>query len=451
MFKQLVRAREAFAKLPDWSQTFTLATVIGLTTGLTAAFLRTLMDYFEEHVFFRLLGVAGDFKHYPDHPWMLLLLPALGGLLAGVLVAKVAPEAAGGGMDAVVHAFHTRKLRWDWKVLPVKLLASSWSVSLGLAGGGEGPVGQIGALIGQRWSELFGLSPKRQREFFTAGMAAGIGAIFHAPLGGALFATEIYYRRPDVESSSLLPALLASSLAFTVFNLNHRWMPLLPVAADTALSPRAIGMLVLLALACGLVSRATLQMTHACHRSFSKLPLSFRPGAAGVVSGLLVLSVLLLTHALQADVGQPSLVVAALGEGYSLLRLAAGGVFPLWWLLFLMLILRLATTALAAGSESPVGSFAPAMVIGASTGLATGLLGTWAGIPGSPVPMALAGMAAFFSASFRSPVASVVMIAEVSQGYAMLPALMLASAIGYLFGPNPGWVHTQRKERGSED
>lgn len=449
MYKQLVRARTAFGRLPDWSQTFVLAAIIGISTGLVASLLRTLMDHFEETVFFRLLGISGDFKSFPTHPWALLALPAIGGLFAGVLVAKVSPESAGGGTEGVVNAFHTRKLRWDWKVLPTKLLASSWAVGLGLAGGGEGPISQIGTLIGQRWAELFGLSKKRQREFFTAGMAAGIGAIFHAPLGGALFASEIYYRRPDVESSSLLPSLMASSLAFTVFNLNHGWTPLLPIPAGAALSPRAVGMLVLLSLACGIMSRVTLQMIQSVHGSFKKIPLAYRPGAAGLVSGGLVLAALLLTQVLQGGDGQPSLVIASLGEGYALLRLAAGGVFPLWSVLFLMLTLRLATTALAAGSDSPVGAFAPAMVIGASTGLATGLLGTWAGIPGSAVPMALAGMAAYFSASFRSPLGSVFMIAEVSQGYSMLPALMLAAALGYLAGPDPGWVPMQRKARGS--
>jgi CIC family chloride channel protein len=211
-------------------------------------------------------------------------------------------------------------------------------------------------------------------------------------------------------------------------------------------------MLVVLSVTCGLMSRWTLRLIEASRRALVEIPDGLRPGFAGLLAGTLVLAVLLGAQRLAGEGSQPALVVASLGEGYGILRLAAGGIYPLWTLLLLMLALRIATTALAQGSSSAVGAFAPAMVIGAATGLATGSLASWSGIyQGSPVPMALAGMTAFFAASFRSPLASVVMIAEVSQGYAMLPALMLASAIGYLSGPDPGWIHTQKKARGSRD
>lgn len=440
-------AYRLWQRLPHWSHTFILSSLVGLSVGVVAALLRWMMETLEESVFLRALGMDAGYGAAPLRPWALLLLPTLGGLAAGLLVA-MATECAGGGTDLLVAAFHRKALRWRWRALPVKLLASSLAVSLGIAGGGEGPIAYLGALVGQRWAELAQLSPRHQAKYFTAGVAAGVGAFFHAPLGGALFATEVYYRRPDVESGSLLPALLASVGAFTVYNMAHGYHPLLPAPTGFALDLSSTVMLLGVSLACALMSRVALAAIDSTEHRFRRIPLTWRPALAGLLSGALALAALMLVQAYMPGNAHPGLPVASLGEGYEVLRLAASGHFPLWNVLLLMLGVRLVTTALAVGSSSPVGSFAPAMVLGAATGLAAGLVGQWTGLyHGDPVPLALMGMAAFFSASFRCPLAAVVMIAEISNGYGLLPELMIAATVGYLVGPDPGWVRGQKISR----
>lgn len=187
---------------------------IGVVAGLGAILFQVLCDV-GMHVF--LGGIAGyrppapfgeqsllSETTTPFHPIRLIWLPALGGLLSGLLVYTLAPEAEGHGTDAVIEAYHHKRGYVRARIPFVKTIASVLTLTTGGSGGREGPIAQIGAGFGSFLASRFGLSDRERRIMLAAGMGAGIGAIFRAPLAGALFASEVLYSQPEFEAEVIL-------------------------------------------------------------------------------------------------------------------------------------------------------------------------------------------------------------------------------------------------------
>ena len=152
------------------------------------------------------------------HSWLFLVIPALGGLLSGILVFFIAPEAEGHGTDAMIEAFHRRGGYIRKRVPLVKILASAITIGSGGSAGKEGPIAQIGAGFGSFFATILKLKPRDRRILVLAGAAGGIGAIFHAPLGAALFAPEVLYRETEFESEAILPCIVSSIVASSIFD-----------------------------------------------------------------------------------------------------------------------------------------------------------------------------------------------------------------------------------------
>ena len=152
------------------------------------------------------------------HSWLFLLIPALGGLVCGVLVFSIAPEAGGEGTDAMIEAFHHAGGFIRKRVPLVKVLASALTIGSGGSAGKEGPIAQIGAGLGSILASLMNLKPRDRRILVLAGAAGGIGAIFHAPLGAALFAPEVLYRETEFEFEAIMPCIVAAIVASSVFD-----------------------------------------------------------------------------------------------------------------------------------------------------------------------------------------------------------------------------------------
>ena len=161
-------------------------------------------------------------KHEPeDHsgfqPWLLVLVMAGGGLASGLLVYTFAPEAEGHGTDAAIDAFHNKRGEIRGRIPIIKTIASAITLGTGGSAGREGPIAQIGAGFGSYLGGLLKLPARDRRIMLAAGMGAGVGAIFRAPLAGAVFAGEILYRDADIESDAIVPAAISSAVA-TLFS-----------------------------------------------------------------------------------------------------------------------------------------------------------------------------------------------------------------------------------------
>src|SRR4051812_23596157 len=200
------------------------AAAVGVAAGLAGAAFFAGLEYFTRAVLEELAGyiplradgetfaAGGGFHTF--RPWLLALLPGLGGLACGLLT-RLAPEIRGGGGDAMIEAFHYEGGQIKGSVIWVKALASLFTLGTGGAGGREGPTMQIGGAVGSLVAAVLRVPAQERRILMVAGVAAGIAAVFRTPLGAALLAVEVLYR-DDFESDALIPAVLASVTAYSV-------------------------------------------------------------------------------------------------------------------------------------------------------------------------------------------------------------------------------------------
>jgi H+/Cl- antiporter ClcA len=157
---------------------------------------------------------TGHFHHW----WLIPLIVGVGGLISGALVFRLAPEAEGHGTDAAIDAVHRNPRMIRARAVVVKIVASAVTIGSGGSGGREGPTAQISAGFGSLLARTLDLSPEDGRVAVSVGIGSGIGAIFGAPLGGAVLAADIVYR-DDFEVEALAPGFIASVAGYTVFGL----------------------------------------------------------------------------------------------------------------------------------------------------------------------------------------------------------------------------------------
>ena len=342
--------------------------------------------------------------------WLLVLIPALGALVGGALM-RFAPECRGGGGDATIDAFHHDNGVVRRRVLWVKPLASIATLGSGGSGGREGPTMHLGAALGSVVGRYLKVSERERRVLMVAGIAAGISAVFRTPLGAALLAIEMLYR-DDFEAEALIPAVLASviaySVAITVFGESTMFGHLTPYAFRPQHIPLFIGLALVMSLAASLFVAAI----RATQRITAKLPIAewVRPAIGGLALGIIVV---LIIHFLAPFLGRGDRGVGILGGGYGLAQIAITGAdwLSTGWqaveVLVLLGVAKILATSLTIGTGGSAGDFAPALAIGATLGGAFGLAARL--ILNDPTiqpgAFALVGMGAFYGGIANTPLA----------------------------------------------
>ena len=376
--------------------------------------------------------VEGEFR-----PWMLLVVMAAGGLASGLLVYTFAPEAEGHGTDAAIDAFHNKRGEIRGRIPLIKTIASAITLGTGGSAGREGPIAQIGAGFGSFLGGLLKLPARDRRIMLAAGMGAGVGAIFRAPLAGAVFAGEILYRDADIESDAIVPAAMASAISYSVFCL---WLP--PELRFTPLFGRHVfydvgSPLELLpygAMAIVLVIAGVLYIKtfYGIHALFKRLPIvpHVRPMIGAVLAGLVGLGMFF-------GFGENQDALAVLGSGYGTLqKTMAGTVEVAVPLLVAVALVKILTTSLTISSGGSGGVFGPSMVIGGCLGSALGQVFHvwWPELVRQPQAFAIVGMAGFFSGCARAPLSTVLMVSEMTGGYGLLLQTLWVSTLTFLLG-----------------
>ena len=349
--------------------------------------------------------------------WLLPIITTAGGLLAGIIVFSLAPEAEGHGTDAAIAAFHSGKpIRA--RIPLVKLVASAITIGSGGSGGREGPSAQISAGFGSLLGELMHLNAQDRRIAIATGIGAGIGAIFRAPLGGAVLAAEILYKN-DLEVEAIIPALIASIIGYSVFGAWFGWNPIFVTSGSLAFtSPPQLLYYVVLGLLCGLIgllySRGFYGLTHFFHQM--PLPKWLKPAIGGLIVGMIGL-----------------VLPQALGMGYGWVQVSMGsGLLGLpLWVILLLPFAKILTTGLSIGSGGSGGIFGPGMVIGAMVGATVWRLcyHVLPGVPDNPAPFVIVGMMALFGGIAHAPLAVMLMVAEMTGNLSLLAPAMIAVGI----------------------
>lgn len=353
-----------------------------------------------------------------EHNWFLFLLPALGGLVSGFLVYNFAPEAEGHGTDAAIEAFHNRSGVIRSRVPWIKALASVATIGTGGSAGREGPIAQIGAGFGSWLGSRLNLSTADRRLLLLAGIAGGIGATFRAPLGGALFAVEVLYRDPEFEHEALIPCIISSIIAYSLFGAVTGWQPLLATPRFVFQNPSELLLYLALGLLCAGFGRVYVRTFYGLRDAFHKLamPAALKPALGGVLLGALAMA-----------------VPQVLGSGYGWVQAALYGKLALWVMLVVVLA-KIVATSLTIPSGGSGGVFAPSLVIGALLGGVFGAVANQAfpQLVSDPRSYVLVGMAGFFAGVSNTPIATLIMVSELTGNYALLAPLMLVCVVAMI-------------------
>ncbi len=355
-------------------------------------------------------------------PWALPLVVAGGGLVSGLLVFGFAPDAEGHGTDAAIRAVHENPRGIRIRTVVVKLVASAVTIGSGGSGGREGPTAQISAGFGSLLARLFNLSPADGRIAVSVGIGAGIGAIFKAPLGGAVLAAEIVYR-DDIEVEALLPAIIASVLSYALFGAFEGFTPLFGYGVSYRFAdPLHLVWFACIGLAAGVVGLVYAGAFYRIAGLFERLsvPRVLKPAIGGLAVGLLALA-----------------APEVLGAGYGWVQqgLSRDGLLHLPIAIVVLLpLLRIAATGLSIGSGGSGGIFGPGIVIGAFVGAAMWrVLALFApGVPHSPASFVVVGMMACFGSISRAPLAVMLMVAEMTASLDFLAPAMIAVGLATL-------------------
>lgn len=395
-----------------WSWLIACAALVGLFIGAVGTAFRVCLQFGD-----RARGELIAFAH--DLPLGWLLASAALGVVAGVaawLVRRFAPLASGSGIPHVVAVIRGEMPPAQASVIPVKFVGGLLAISGGLALGREGPTVQMGATFGSLLAAR--IRPVRDQwpALLAAGAGAGLATAFNAPLGGMLFVFEEILRR--FEARTVLATATACIAAVVVerafLGAEHDFV----VAALPPAALASLGLYLAMGIVAGglgaLYNRGIVGMERVAER-FARWP----AGATGICVGAVVGLIAWLL---------PSVV----GGGDNLTQdiLAGSAAITALPLLF---VLRFLLGPLSYAAGTPGGLFAPLLVLGAQIGFGCGWLGQhwFPDLAPSPVAFAIAGMAAFFTATVRSKLTGILLVAEMTGSFSLALPMLVASTGAY--------------------
>ncbi|MDM8514561.1 chloride channel protein [Desulfobacterales bacterium HSG16] len=367
----------------------------------------------------------------PFSRWLLLFLPAMGGIISGWIVYTFAPEAEGHGTDAAIDSYHRKGGFMRARVPLVKTITSAITLTTGGSGGREGPIAQIGAGFGSFLATKLGLSDRDRRIMMAAGIGAGVGSIFRAPLAGALFAAEVLYKDPEFESEVIIPAGISSVVAYCLFCLVFGWGSLFESPDFHFRNPLELGPYLVLALVLvgtGILYVKAFYGVTKIFRAFN-IPNFLKPAIGGLCTGIVGFY---LPHTLAFGYGY--IQNAIYGNWTSGLPMTSAlGQWPILFLLSLALG-KILTTSFSIGSGGSGGVFGPSVVIGGAMGGVVGLIFNqiMPGVVPHPGPFIIVGMAGFFTAVSNTPISTIIFVSEMTNSYHLLLPSLLVCSVAYL-------------------
>lgn len=402
--------------------------VVGIVAGLGAVVFFYLMAW-GDYLFLALpVGyvpplAAGEKFKVVEPPvremvrWLILIIPALGGLLSGLIVYRFAPEAEGDGTDAVAESFHQKRGIIRFRVPFIKMISSIITISSGGSAGREGPIMQIGAGFGSFLANKLKLSDEDRRILLIAGTSGGIGSIFRSPLGGAVFGAEVLYH-DDFEAQGLVPSLISSIVAYSIFCSVFGWGVLFRMPEFYFHSPTILLFYAVFGILIAILGRFYISVFFMIQRWFQhlRMPKIYKPAVGGLLVGMIGF-----------------FYPQVLGMGYGWVQQALDGRMIVSTML-LIAVLKIFTTSFTINSGGSGGVFAPSLFIGGLFGGAFGQIAAqlFPHIITHPTAFILVGMGGFFAGVAKVPIASLIMVSEMTRSYGLLVPMMLVAAIAYL-------------------
>jgi CIC family chloride channel protein len=430
-YTSLVREdlRAVYAR--DLRKWLIVAPIVGLTTGLVIT-----------GVVIILLGKLWPpvLNYYIHHHWAIVPGLVLAFIVTGLIMQFLTPDPDEHSTEEIIRSYHEHEGAVDMRSFVPKLAAAITTVGFGGSAALEGPSIYGGAAIGSwLWTRLrrLRLTDRDRRIMLICGAAAGMSAVFRAPLTGIVFALEMPYR-DDLAHEALVPSLIASVVSFVTLSSFLGAAPLFNFVASTGFTRRDLYWSALLGLIVGLVAMVFVITFRRARKFFVawSLPHWLKLGIGGLLTGLCGLLFLYLYPGNLIPIGPNYEAVGdILSNHHSTSQL----------LVFSVLKLAATLFTLAAGGVSAM--FVPLFLVGGSVGTAFAQ-----SVAHSPVLdlYAAVGMASFLAAGYKTPLAAVVFVAEATGGHAFIVPALIGAAVAYAVSGDASASGDQRLHEGAK-
>jgi len=434
----------------DDSFVLVLAVVVGVVTAFAAVGFHELINFIRDELY---LNVDPTFL-YGRGMLLLIAFPAAGGLAVGLFSRFLLGGTEGHGIVDVMESV-VRTSGFQRPLVAIeKILTSGLTIGSGGSAGAEGPIVQIGAAIASGVGGMFGLARQNMPLLTGCGCAAGISAIFNAPFGGVLFTLEVILQ--DFSIRAFTPIVLASVIAqvttLAIFGHTHESyraifpMPPQEMLMHSMLSWGQVGNFIMLGLVCGMAGLALTRLMYFSEKFFHgwMLPRPLLPAAGGAMLGVSGILYVLLAGRLLLGKLKPFDYItypppAFFGDGYGVVSQLLVSDFPgyasfsgrLLVLLIALGLIKIVATCMTLGSGGSGGVIAPSLFIGATAGGALGIILKQTGYFHviQPEVYALVGMGAVLAAVVHAPLASILIVFELTQDYKIMLPAMLACTV----------------------
>jgi CIC family chloride channel protein len=369
--------------------------------------------------------------------WKIIFIPALGGLLAGLIIEYWSKEAKGAGVPLVMEAVTFKQARLSAKKAIAKCFAAATCIGTGMSLGRVGPMVVISSTVGSEIGQRTGKTVDETRTLVGCGAASAITAAFNAPLGGVLFAIELILA--ELRTRSFIPIVVAAVIATTVGRgLTGDVAAFDSIPKYSLGSPSEYPFYIVLGLITGFAAAIFIRLLNLVETNIEKMeavPVPFRTCLGGLCVGLIALS---FPHVLGNGFGVTSDLISldangegglVMGDSFPENMNVGSGVSSLLIFVLSIMILKIIATSISIGSGGSGGIFTPSLFIGAALGAALGLVLNDMGIVEHPGAFALVGMAAFVASTTRATLTAIVLLFEMTATYEIILPLMLSCVV----------------------
>ncbi len=430
----LISFGKKISSLDFFAKWLVLGVILGIIAGLGATVFFYSIKISEAFFGTYLLGMhvpspIGEVKTILfsiKRSYLIPFVVGIGGLISGFLFYQFAP-AEGHGTDAAIDAYHRKNGKIRPRVIFLETITSAITIGSGGSAGRESPAAVISAGISSFISDLLHLNEDDRRKMVAIGIGAGIGTIFKAPIGGALLAAEILYKR-DLQSDVIYPAIVASAVGYSIFGSFIGFTPIFGYYL-MPFNPLRLPLYAILGIALGYMAILYPKVFYWVKAKFNHWGIDNRlkPAIGGLFSGMLAF-----------------FFPEIMGVGYGWTQFLISGRFdvlmtfglPVLVILLVLPFIKILATALTVGSGGGGGVFAPGIFIGGFFGAGLGLIFHFLFPFLVPINIvggfAIVGMLSFVGAANKVPIAVVLMVVEMTGSLQLLPAAMIAISISYL-------------------
>lgn len=394
---------------------------LGVIAGLAGGFSAVIFEEAIKFIWWLLFGIiAGKIRiDFYGHNLLIILFPAIGGLIMGPIALKFAPETRGDGVPEAMLSLRFRQGAIRNRVAFFKILISSITIGSGGSAGKEGAIAQIGASFGSLIGDVLKVGARERKLLLVSGFSAGLAGVFRAPLGSAIFGLEVLMGGITLYSATTV--LLASVIGAAVADLIMGRHPIIYAPPYLTFSdPAEILFYLVLGIVMGIIAAFWIKFFYFFddHYEKSRIKPYLKPAIGGLFTGIL---------------GFYYYEYGVYGSGYVGINLELLGKFGLVTM-FLLGTIKMLTTGNTVGSGGSGGVFSPSLFIGAMYGGVFGIFFHMLAptLIREPLTYSLVGMGAFFAAAAHAPLTMIIMIPEMSNDYSLLAPAMVACTISYI-------------------